>query len=299
MKTNSTFNRLGRLAAVWVCLFPVVAVAAAAAEPVNAESSKVGSGVSGASPKAAPEVSTSASVEAKQGTLGLFEEVLKQPRRRLLMSEVQNLDSGTEAELTRRFEKAESLHERIVALRFLAYAGSERVTGLATNLLLRDYAGRSPDADEEHKLCEAAALLGFAARKDDAALAFLLASLEPGFLKRMLPWKTEANPGLHLGAYAYFTIWGLVVSGRSEAKAALDALKDDLERVADLGASGALGDAAFWTELIRERGLAGAVDLDDDQKLRRFGQWYLKPGNGPKWDEFVIEVEQVRRSREQ
>jgi hypothetical protein len=247
---------------------------------------------------AEPPQATRGATAATIGLPGTVEALLQSPNHRPRMRDVPQWSETEQAELIRRYMATDSITNKYRIARILAFAGSPQAVPLFTNALVREFVGKPISSGEDALLEHLPELLGFLAARDDRALDFLIHGCSPKFWDGIDFWTTEGGR-LRSGAWAGFCVKGLVMSDRPEAKALLDQYRDDPSLAARLQISGAMVDAAFLSDLMRDHGPMKMMDdylYEFEDTMRYFGLWE-GTANGIWWDKWHREVSRLERSQ--
>lgn len=169
----------------------------------------------------------------------------------------------------------------------LGLSGDASVVKELTNTLLQFRPARPITLPEETVLSFTLEALGFLAREDDAAFAFLTNAINPSFWRDRVSWRGE-NP-----EYIYLVFGGraLTAAAKSE-RPQIDEILQAIRKSPVLTNShggfwppltGAVVDAAFFRDTIRQKGLKSLVDVyGTEEVMDAYGAW-LGTEVGKEW----------------
>ncbi len=178
----------------------------------------------------------------------------------------------------------------------LGYAGDEEVVEMFKYALFEEFAGKhltsggSEGTNEEAVLClSTVKALGFLASKYDSAYELLKQGANPEFWIDRVKW-TSNNSSDTVGSLTTFSIVSIGGTGRPDSLDFLNQLKDQ-SFLSGVGAHpqrrtffGALVDAAFFQDLVAERGVEFyQLNLLPQNRRELQRDWSKNTENGRQW----------------
>lgn len=236
--------------------------------------------------------------------------LLERPHARPKLAEVPLLSDENEARLIELYRSIRSPWEKQHIIRMLAFGGSSASAQVLQDALTREYDGKSVTFPDANILAYVPVLCGVLARRNDDALAFLVAGSKPEFWLSTGMWDSDYRTAARRTAVLTGRcIQGLCVSERSEGRDILQFYREHPEEAVFLSANGEVGcfegevvGAAFKKALVSEVGIEEMMDqilYDSDVSMRRFSEWSQRTPDGKSWEEWSTRVRaerhQVRR----
>jgi len=222
--------------------------------------------------------------ETIQASAGTFERLLADRQPLIRMRHVPPLDQTTESFLVERYGQTQGVTNRFPILRLLAFRGGAASVPVLSNAITADFSGLHTTVLEGARLLYLPQLMGVLAQREDAALEFLLRGAQAGFWSGKQPWFRNGECE-QLGKLMGACIKGLGLSGRPEADALLAFYWNHPEVAGLHGVDGAVVEAAFERDVVRELGIERAMDevfYSPDYVITRFRQWCDTP-KGEAW----------------
>jgi hypothetical protein len=230
-------------------------------------------------------------------------EALKRPDQRPSLEVLQMLKSDDQDLLIELFNAEESLSNKHAISWMLAWLGGEKVVQVFTNALFKSYSEERLEAiahqGEDRAFHTWLFLLGFLAAENDSAFKILQSGIDPDYWRKNAPWLAdlEMSPFMLIG----HSIQAIGISGHPEAAILINNLKthefrDEPESpITAANLSGAVVDAAFYIDMIREHGL-------DFVRTRLFGghdsfKLFLEWQAGPQGQAWVQWSEKLRHGQ--
>jgi hypothetical protein len=227
--------------------------------------------------------------------------ILSQSQYDLDWNEARNLTPADKNILLQLYRQEPSILKKRALTMALGFVGDEEVVDVFKHSLSDQYAGRKLivgkglGQNEEIVMHRTVEALGFLANKSDSAYELLKQGMEPKFWKDYCKFTPATGPSF----YGYLTsrsIQAIGWSGRPSVPNILESLKP-MPLVNNLDNSimqdnyiGAVVDAAFYNDMISQRGLDffKILYLNLDMRLQRLQEWN-ETVNGKSWDKWYSE----------
>lgn len=166
----------------------------------------------------------------------------------------------------------------------LAFIGDEQVVHEFTRTILK-YEKPAVNNDEENVLLFTIEGLGLLARRHDSAFEFLQKAIDPQFWKDNVSWRTDEGQDQY-GILAGRSIAALGYSGKAEVEQILQRIKSQ-PFLPDVDS--ALLDAAFFRDLLQQRGFDFFKGIYGTEEIFRQYTWWKETENGKQWREWLKE----------
>lgn len=172
-----------------------------------------------------------------------------------------------------RFD-ATPLGEKLPLILEIREAGFEQAVFVFSNELTNKYHGQEFSGEQRDDLIRMVQAMGRLARRFDSAYAFLKSACDFEFWRHNRHWRLDYDAGgITETHFVGYSIKALGSSGRPEAVADLEELKQTMS-LHDLDkASGAFVDAAYTMEKIRDFGFEGLKFPSSHEELADFHEW--------------------------
>jgi len=238
------------------------------------------SAVSSLPPQAGADTNSASSAALGERTLlAALLSLLDTPNAGIRPKDVAGLGAESQGALIGAYHATDSIAKKARIARVLAHIGDERVLGLLTNPLTREYMGRQLTHREGQDLGQVAECLGFLARRYDSAFDFLKQGIDPAF------WSQQPGPSgayVSMRGFAADCLRGLAMSRRPEVQTILDTIRAESTPAVARNRSSSLVTAAYSYRMQQQYGDAwdnGEVYRvgDFEADMRRFEDWSKTP----------------------